>query len=266
MTEIVEAGAAFLLMLSSALLGWAVQRALSDRHRTRESVESVRLVITMLVTFSALVLGLLTSSAKGRFDGEADALSTYGVAVIELDQRMREFGPETDPMRATLRAYVAAAIADTWPDEPRPEGTYPLFSIRSPDVVENRSLGAMLIDVETRIDALQLSDARQRSLGPQLRLQMERVLDQRWRVVASVVSTISWPFLAMLLFWMVIIFAAFGLISPRNPTVYATLLLCAVLIASSLYVILDYDSPKTGFIHLSSAPLRNALDHIDALK
>jgi hypothetical protein len=241
-----------------------VQRALSDRHRTRDSIESVRLVITMLVTFSALVLGLLTSSAKSRFDGEADALSSYSVSLIELDQRMRQFGPETAPMRASLRAYVAGAIADTWRDETPPTGTYPRFPASDPDTVENSSLGALLVDIEAQIDVLQFADARQNSTGPRLSLQIERVLDKRWRVVASVMSTISWPFLAMLLFWMTIIFATFGLSSPRNPTLYATILLCALLVASSLYLILDYDSPKTGFIHLYSMPLRNALAHIDA--
>jgi hypothetical protein len=264
MIEIIEAGAAFLLMIASALAGWAVQRALSDRHRTRDSIESVRLVITMLVTFSALVLGLLTSSAKSRFDGEADALSSYSVSLIELDQRMRQFGPETAPMRASLRAYVAGAIADTWRDETPPTGTYPRFPASDPDTVENSSLGALLVDIEAQIDVLQFADARQNSTGPRLSLQIERVLDKRWRVVASVMSTISWPFLAMLLFWMTIIFATFGLSSPRNPTLYATILLCALLVASSLYLILDYDSPKTGFIHLYSMPLRNALAHIDA--
>jgi hypothetical protein len=42
-----------------------------------------------------------------------------------------------------------------------------------------------------------------------------------------------------------------------------TIVLCAVLIASSLYLILDYETPRSGFIHLSSAPLRDALSHID---
>jgi hypothetical protein len=264
MMEIIEAGAAFLLMIASALTGWAVQRALSDRHRTRDNIESVRLVITMLVTFSALMLGLLTSSAKSRFDREADALSSYSVSLIELDQRMRQFGPETAPMRAALRTYVAAAIADTWRDETPPTGTYPRFPANDPETVENRSLGALLIDIEAQIDMLQFTDARQRSIGPRLRLQIERVLDERWHVVASVKSTISWPFLAMLLFWMTIIFSTFGLSSPRSPTIYVTIFLCALLIASSLYLILDYDSPKTGFIHLFSMPLRNALAHIDA--
>jgi hypothetical protein len=264
MTELIEAAAAFLLMLLSAFVGWAAQRALSDDHRSRDSIDAIRLVITMLVTFSALVLGLLTSSAKSRFDEESEALSTFGVSLIELDQRLREFGPDASPLRESLRRYVAGAIVDTWPTEQPPDGAYPRFPPSAPDAAENRSLGAILDDIEAKIDVLQPNDAKQRTVGPRLQRQMQQVLDLRWRLVASIVSTISRPFLAMLMFWMVIIFAAFGLTSPRNPTLYITLLLGALLIASSLYLILDYDSPQSGFIHLSSLPLRNALAHIDA--
>jgi hypothetical protein len=264
MTEIIEAGCAFLLMLASTDVRWRLQRALPDHHRNRDSIASMRLVITMLITFSALVLGLLTSSAKNRFDAQVDALASYSVSLIELDQRMREFGPETAPMRPELRSYVAAAIADTWPKEPPPTGNYPTFAPSGAAVAENHPLGAILFNLEKQLDTLSSADPRQSNVGDRLRSQMERVLDQRWRVVAPLGSTISWPFFSVLLFWITIIFASFGLSSQRNPTLYATILLCAMLIASSLYLILDYETPSTGFIHLSSATLRNALAHIDA--
>ena len=47
--------------------------------------------------------------------------------ITELDVRLREYGEDAAPIRAQLRAYVAAAIADTWRNEPPPSGAYPRF-------------------------------------------------------------------------------------------------------------------------------------------
>lgn len=262
MTELLETGVAILVTLASAAAGWSVQRVLPDHHRSRDSIDSVRLVITMLVTFAALVLGLLTSNAKSRFDGQADVLSAYAVSLVELDRRLREFGPATLDLSGALGSYVADAIADTWRAERAPAGAHPLTSGRG-GMGESPALGARLQGLQARIDALAAADEREQAVRAGLRLQMERVLDLRWRLIGASGSTLPWPLLGMLMLWMVIIFASFGLTSPANPTIYATICLCALLIGSSLFLILDYDSTRAGLIRLSSAPLRNALFHIE---
>jgi hypothetical protein len=40
--------------------------------------------------------------------------------------------------------------------------------------------------------------------------------------------------------------------------------MCALSLASAVYLIVDLDSPLDGWIQVSSAPLRDALSHIDA--
>jgi hypothetical protein len=64
--------------------------------------------------------------------------------------------------------------------------------------------------------------------------------------------------------WLVIVFAVFGIIAPRNAVVYATVLLCALAFSSAIFFILELDTPTDGFIYVSSEPLRDALRHIDA--
>ena len=56
----------------------------------------------------------------------------------------------------------------------------------------------------------------------------------------------------------------FGISSPRNRVVYATMLLCAFSISSAVFMILELDSPLGGWIVVSSQPLREALRHVDA--
>ena len=79
-------------------------------------------MITLLVTFTAIVLGLLTTSVKAGFDAAYSARGDDAAQLAQLDRCLREYGPETAPIRQQLRGYVAAVIASTWPDEPRPVG------------------------------------------------------------------------------------------------------------------------------------------------
>ena len=86
------------------------------------------LVVSILVTFTALVLSLMLSEVKGTFDTFDARLRSFAGDISNLDIHLREYGPEADPIRATVRKYVAAAIADSWRDEPAPSGDFPRFN------------------------------------------------------------------------------------------------------------------------------------------
>lgn len=58
----------FVLLCASTGVGMYVRPRLPALHRARESVELMQIVIGMLVTFAALVLGLLTASVKQSYD------------------------------------------------------------------------------------------------------------------------------------------------------------------------------------------------------
>ena len=75
-------------------------------------------------------------------------------------------------------------------------------------------------------------------------------------------SAIPWPFLVILAFWLTVIFVSFGLFAPRNGTVLVAMLVCALSVAGSIYLILEMDKPFTGLIRIPSAPMREALARI----
>ena len=75
MTETLSAGLLLLILLGGSGLGLFIRPLLSEQHRSQETAELVRLVVTMLMTFVALVLGLLTASAKASFDKVGNALT-----------------------------------------------------------------------------------------------------------------------------------------------------------------------------------------------
>jgi hypothetical protein len=257
--ELSVAVLSLLLMLGSFWGGLTVQRFLRDVHRSRESVESIRVVITLLVTFAALVLGLLISSSQARFSARETSLRGLSIDITELDRRLRDYGPEVDPLRAELMLYTKAAIADTWPDEPPPPGNYPRHLKRVGDnTIESVELGAVLNQIDMAIRHLTPDDAFHQSIAAGLRTRMAALLEARWDLIANAEPSLSWPFVAILVFWLVVIFVIAGFSSPRNLLVSTVTALAALSLASSIFLALELDTPVTGYIAISSAPLRDA--------
>jgi hypothetical protein len=71
------------------------------------------------------------------------------------------------------------------------------------------------------------------------------------------------PFLILLIFWLAIVFASFGLFAPANPTAIIALLLCAVAVSGEIVLIEELDNPLTGFIQIPADPMRKALTEIE---
>lgn len=263
MSEIGSALLVFALLLLATSVGVWVRPLLPEEHKAHETVQLVQLVIGMLVTFAALVLGLMTASAKAGFDTASNDLRNFAAELIEFDTTMRDLGSDADGARHMLQAYTAAAIASTWPAEPAPSGAYPKVGTQDrSEHLENLRLGQMLTDVGRQLRRLRTSDSlQQRALDDAL-TQYRRVVDARWKIIEEAHSSISQPFFKTLTFWLCVIFLSFGLIAPRNALALVTITLGAVSIASAIYVIVDLDTPFTGPIMVPSQPMREALAHL----
>src|SRR5215472_1526420 len=99
------------LLCSSAGLGMFMSPRLPPAHRARETVEMMTLVIGMLVTFVALVLGLITASAKTGYDDAVHYRQEYALQLTELDRCLRNYGPGADAARAYLRSGYCQHLA-----------------------------------------------------------------------------------------------------------------------------------------------------------
>jgi hypothetical protein len=265
MSEIVAAGTMLLVLLASTVAGMAVRPLLPEAHRSRETVELVQLVNGMMVTFAALVLGLLTASAKGAFDQNNNNLRTLSAQIVRLDGALRLYGPLAEEARFLLRQYTAAVISDSWPDEPKPAGDYPQQPTRAATdaPLESSGLGALLDRLEHTIRDWRPEDDYHRQVQADCVARYQQLAATRWALIEQAHGSISAPFYDVLMFWLAVIFLSFGLSAPRNALVLATVFLGAVSIASVVYVILDLDSPLTGLITIGSAPVRDALAHLD---
>jgi len=259
MPEFWSAPLLLILLLAAAAVGYFVRSRLPERHRARDSIELVQLTISLLVTFTAIVLGLLTTSVKAGFDAAYNARGTYAAQLAQLDECLRQYGPETQPIRGQLRSYAAGVIASTWPDETPPaEVRYPDVS-RMPLTGESGVLGAFINDVGKEIHRLAPKDPLQQGWQSSCLQQYSDVVKSRWTVIEGARPSISMPFYWVLVLWLVILFASLGLTAPGNPVTMIVIALSAISITAAVFVIMDLDLPYGGLFGIPSGSMRHAL-------
>jgi len=236
----------FALVFGSALLAMFLHSALPEHHLSADSKDVVKLGIAVIATMSALVLSLLIASAKSAFDTRSNQLVQASADIILLDRALARYGPETKEARSLLRHSVAATLERFWPA--RGTGSIAVDPRASP--VE------ALYD---KIDELSPQSDAQRSLRSQALTMAVDLGHTRLLLFENMGSSIPVAFLVVLVFWLCIIFASFGLFAPRNATVIAVLCVCALSVSGAIFLILELDRSFEGLLQVSGAPLRAAL-------
>ncbi|HET6607876.1 MAG TPA: hypothetical protein VFG62_14450 [Rhodopila sp.] len=259
MWEVSISLAVFVLLCASAALGRYVRPRLPEAHRARETMETMHLMIGMLVTFAALVLGLLTASVKSSFDRAVFERRDYALQLTQMDQCLRNLGPMGDEPRRLIKEYTAAIIASTWPNEPHPTGVdYPDTS-RMPLTGASPALEALLNRADVLLHTAQPTEPALKGLLQDCITDEHSLLAARRTVIESVGTRLSRPFLGVLVFWLMVVFSAFGLVAPRNTLSLLGILLCAVSLSTVMFIIADLSEPYSGFFSISSEYMRNAL-------
>jgi hypothetical protein len=86
-----------------ALLGMRLRTSLPAHHLDADSRDTVKVRIGLIATMTALILGLITASAKGSFDALDTALKQTAVEVLTLDRILARYGSKTGEIRQGLR-------------------------------------------------------------------------------------------------------------------------------------------------------------------
>ena len=203
----------------------------------------------MIVTMTALVLGLLVASAKSFYDTQSNELTQLSANVILLDRALAHYGPEANEARDLLRGAAARTLDLIWHQSHQ----------QPPQMAPTAAGGEILYD---KIQALSPKNDVQHALQAQASSMAIDLGKLRWLMFEQGSTGVSLPLLVVLVLWLAIVFASFGLFAPPNVTVIATLFLCALSVSSAIFLILEMYSPFQGLMQLSSAPLRNALAHL----
>lgn len=237
-----------------AMLGIWLRNILPGHHLDLASKDTVKVGIGLVATMTALVLGLVTASAKSSFDAVDSAVRETSIELLTLDRMLARYGPETAEIRTGLKRAIAARIDMMWSRNESPSAT--------PDPIRMGTVRQAERLVDT-IRALNPRNDAQRALQARAIDLTEQLLQARWMIVLGTESSVPVPFLAILVCWLTITFTSFGLFAPRNATVVAVFFLCALSVASAVFLILEMDTPFSGLLRISPDAMRYTYEHLN---
>ena len=237
----------FACTYGSALAGAFLRDRLPAPHLTKESQDVVRLGVGLVATMTALLLGLVTAAARSTFDSQDVAIKTGAVNILTLDRHLARYGTETSATRELIRAAMVFRLESSW----AANRSASLSAAEPPPVeaIQDQILKLAPVTDEQRwlkVEALRLS---------------EEVVKTRWRLL-GIVGAIPSLFLFVVIFWLTVTFASFGLYAPRNATVLGVLFMASLSVALALFLIVELDNPFDGVIQVSSEPLRFVLENL----
>jgi hypothetical protein len=236
----------FALTLGGIVLGALLRTTLPQHHLSKDSQDVVRLGVGLIATIAALVLGLLIAAAKGSFDTQSGQVKQITADMILLDLLLEKYGPEALPIRVEMRSVIGPLADRLWHEK--------LAGAAGPIAKDTKAEG-----VYVAIQALSPSNDLQRSLQSRAAQISTDLAQIRLLLFAESDSAIPAPFIAILAFWLIIIFASFSLFAALNVTVFSFLSLFALSASCAIFLILELSQPFTGLLMIPSAPLRNVL-------
>jgi Protein of unknown function (DUF4239) len=248
MTPLLISCIVFGLVFAGAILGMVLQRRLPEDHIGERSKDIVRLAMGVIATMAALVLGLLIASAKSSYDAQSGELVHASAQIRQLDRLLSVYGPAASGARTQLRSTIERAIDQVWPSE---DGGS--TNLASPPDVED--IFTVIANLQPQTNAQRFAQSKALEIATDLSQTRLLLYEQSG-------ASVPFPFLVVLVFWLVIIFAAFGLFAPTNGTVLGTLFVSSLSVAGAVFLILELAQPFAGLMRLSSAPLRAAVAHM----
>jgi hypothetical protein len=239
----------FLLLVGVTLLGARLRRVVPAEHLSTDSKDAVKLALGLVATMTAILLGLLVSSAKSSFDTARSEVMQMAAKIALLDRVLMLYGPQTADARHALRDSVAEGVRRIWP-----------AGGRLPARLEpNEEMGDA---VYVAISRLAPQDEAQRALKTEATTLMVQLAEIRTLVRAQAVSSVSKPLLIALVIWLVVIFLGFSLLAPANATNTLALLAGAFSVACAVFIVLELDHPFAGIVRIPSEPMIRTLEHL----
>ena len=240
--------AALVCCICGAHLGMYLHAILPGHHRTADTKEIVKLGAGLIATMTALILGLLVSSAKDTFDSMNRELIQDGARIIQLDRILAQYGPDAAELRTTLKTTVQNILLQYWREDGVQES-----------LEKNAETSNVLETLQTGLLTQSPQNDGQRQLLAHAQQLCSDLIQSRWMMIEMTQRDLPAAFLAIVLIWLGVLYICYGLITPHNGTVRVVFFVSALTVSAALFLVLEMNNPITGIIKVSSAPLQKAL-------
>jgi len=247
MTPLLMSLAAFACIFGGTFLGLFAHRQLPDRHLSGDTKDIVRQGTGLIATLASLVLGLLIASANGKYETENGQIKQLIAHIVLLDNTLRLFGPEAEPLRALLRSDIDIAADKIWRESRPGFGQPKPFEAGAGLAIYND-----VLKLVPKNDAQRFYQARA----------MDTLVDigkTRLLLFTTASASIPLPFLIVLVGWLALIFASISLFAESNARTIAILCIFSFAASAAIFLILELSQPFVGLMMISDEPFRNSL-------
>jgi hypothetical protein len=246
MKSILISSIVFVVVFGGALAGIGFQRVVPENQLGPEAKDVIRLATGLLVTMTALVLGMLVSTANSSYQDRKNELAEMGSNFVLVDGLLASYGPDAQAIRGELRGLAEIGLERIWPSQGsqasqlRPENNGHFF-------YDQLQLLAPKDDTQVAAKGAAISAAA-------------NLRHTYWLMfLRTEQSSLSFPLLAVVVSWLTFIFISFGLFAPPTRAVLVTMVACALAVSAAVFIIMAMYTPFSGVMKISSSPIRDAL-------
>ncbi len=235
-------------MLAGAGVGILLRHRLPHQHLNEHSKDVVRLGASLVATITALLLGLLITSAKSSYETQRNEVRQIASKIVLLDNQLKRYGPEANAAREAQRRAIAPLIDRIWGERAlRSESGAPYQPGVEGDMV-----------YET-IENLNPQSDNQKNIKYRALTTVAAVTEARVRLFEESEAAMPNVLIAVVMLWLTLLFTSFTLFSPINPTGAVVLAVIAFSASAAIFLVLELNQPFSGLLRISPDPLRNAL-------
>jgi Protein of unknown function (DUF4239) len=241
----------FASLIAGIALGMAVRARLPGHRLSQETKEVVRLGAGLLATLAAVVISLMIASAKSSYDTQDAHFRQLAAYLVETDQLLAQYGPQGAEVRKLMRQSVPAAIDRIWREK----------AAASQDTAFTAN--SLAEQLRTAIDALAPQNDAQHALKLRIMQATDELARVRLLMYADADKPILTPFFLILIFWLTVIFASYGLSVEPGAVAAVALLVFALSVSSALFLVADLSQPFAGLMQIPKEQLRHTLAPLD---
>ena len=247
MSSITVALITLVFTFAGSLCGLYLRFILPDNHLDEDARDVMQHGAGLIATMTALILGLLINSANNSLDTLSTELTQASTTIVELDQSLASYGPETAELRQSLRKIVVAALESI--------GQETIIKVVP---TEKFDIGKALRKIQSKLRSLSPQNNSHDILQSQALQEAKQLTHSRLLLLEHRSNRISGIFLFVLIFWLIVIFISFGLLAPRNRTLIGVLFVYALSVSAAIFLLMEMNNPYKGFIGVSVSPLHSA--------
>jgi len=238
-SSLLFAAAVAVLAFCAGVLGLRLHDWLPEKHAPDRAREMIGAMTGMLSLLLALVLGTLVGSAYTLYATQKSELEILAARALQLDSALEGLGPEALPGRDGLRNAITQSYNKIWGGE-----TADLTGMDVKSVVAgSKVLERFLLSLTPKTDA-------QKQMLATANVAAGQIAQTRIMMTLQLAGGISWPMLAIVVCWSLLLFCGYGLVSPVNATVVTSLALGAIAVASAILIIIELSQPYAGLFKI----------------